>query len=208
MEYGFLKQLDEFFAEQYSDYVRITAIEGYCMPEMIVVSSDGNISRKDSKYLRICHQREWEKVLANFKSGLADTEYTFGFSFPPLTERVRDVFRKHTFAKLLPAVLKKYEETPESVGQKLALEPEIWQGIVKGKFYPEKNTVMAVALVSRMQTTDVNNLLAACGYSLRSDSVRDVVFEYLLMQKIFNAEMREKCLAEYRIDTIPIAEGA
>ncbi len=204
MEYSYVKELDEFFASQYSDYVKIAAIDGYKMPEMLTVGPDGNITRKDSEFMRIVHQENWREVLANFKAGLADTEFTFGFSFPSFSDRIRDPFRKLTFAKLFPTVLKKYDMTPEKVGKMLALDEVVWRGIVKGKYYPEKCTVMAIALVCRMQTFDVNNLLAVCGLELKRDSVRDIVFEYLLTQKIFNEEMRDNCLAEYKIDTIPI----
>lgn len=207
MEYSYIQELDEFFCSQYSDYVRIAAIEGYKMPEMLTVGADGNITRKDSKRMRLIYQENWKELLHTFKNNIADTEITFNFSYPHFGERTKDRFRKQTFCKLLPEVLKKYDETPESVGKKLAIEQRVWQGIVKGKFYPEKNTVMAIALVCRMQTIDVNNLLAVCGFTLRADNVRDIVFEYLLMQKIFNAEMRQRCLDEYRIDTIPIASG-
>lgn len=204
MEYSYLKALDEYFSAQYADYVRITAIEGYRMPEMLTVGADGNITRKDSSQMRLCYQPECETLLRRFKEGLADTDFTFDFRFPPRFERLRDRFRKHTFAKLLPTVLAKYGETAESVGKRLTLEPVIWQGIVKGKFYPEKNTVMAIALLVRMQSADVNNLFAVCGFSLKEDNVRDIVFGYLITQKIFNEEMLFSCLAEYKIDTIPI----
>ena len=204
MEYSYVRELDEFFASQYSDYVKIAAIEGYKMPEMLTVGPDGNITRKESKFMRIVYRENWQEIIANFKAGLEDTEFTFGFSFPSFSDRVKDPFRKLTFAKLLPSVLKKYDVTPESVGEMLSLDERVWRGIVKGKYYPEKCTVMAIALVCRMQIFDVNNLLAACGFELKQDSVRDIVFEYLLTQKIFNADMRDNCLAEYKIDTIPI----
>ena len=204
MEYSYLKELDEFFCSQYADYVRIAAIEGYKMPEMLTVGLDGNIVRKDSKFMRLVYRENWEELLSNFKATLADTDFTFNFSYPRFFERTKDRFRKLTFAKLLPEVLKRYDETPESVGEKLAIEPAVWKGIVKGKYYPEKNTVMAIALVCRMQTADVNRLLTVCGFSLRADNVRDIVFEYLLMQKIFNEDMRDNCLAEYKIASLPI----
>ena len=34
--------------------------------------------------------------------------------------------------------------------------------------------------------------------------MRDVVVRYLLEQKIFNEEMRDACLAEYRLTNLPI----
>lgn len=208
MEYGYLKALDEYFCVQFSDYVRIAAIEGYRMPEMLIVGADGNITRRDSEYMRLSHQPDWETLLARFKERLADTDFTFDFRFPTLSERLHDLFEKNTFAKALPEILKKYEETTESVGKRLTLEEKIWRGIERGKLYPEKNTVMAIALVCRMQTADVNKLFALCGFELRQDNVRDVVFEYLIMQKLFNEDMRDRCLREYRIDTLPIRRQA
>ncbi len=204
MEYSYLRELDEFFCAQFADYTRIAAIPGYRMPEMLTVGADGNITRKDSRQMRLAYQPDPRAVLENFKAGLEDTHFTFSFSYPRPFEAFKDRFRKYTFAKLLPAILKKYDETPESAGKKLDIEPVVWKGIVKGRLYPEKCTLMAIALVCRMQTPDVNALFSVCGFTLSGENVRDVVFEYLLMQKIFNEEMRDNCLAEYKIDSIPI----
>lgn len=205
MEYGYIKQLDEFFCAQFADYVRIAAIEGYQMPEMLTVGPDGNIVRRDSKFMRLCYQPEWETLLRRFKDSLADTEFTFDFRFPGLRDRICDRWEKDTFAKYLPKILSRYDFTPETAGKLLTVEEFVWNKIVKGKLYPEKNVVMALALVCRMGMADVNNLLAVCGFELKADNVRDVVFDYLVIQKVFNEEMRDRCLAEYKIDTLPIA---
>ena len=58
-----------------------------------------------------------------------------------------------------------------------------------------------------MQWQDVLNLLAVCGYEFRADEVRDVVVRYLIENSIFNARMRDECLAEYRITNLPIARA-
>ena len=55
-----------------------------------------------------------------------------------------------------------------------------------------------------MQTADMLHLLTLCGFSFEPTNVRDVVIEYLLVQKIFNPEMRDACLKEYRIENLPI----
>lgn len=204
MEPNFLTALDEHFCAHYSDYVRISALEGYEMPEVLTVAADGNIVRRDPSVMRLKYQRTREELLARFKEGLADTDFTFSFNFPPIRERIKDKFRKYTFAKILPDALKRCDETVDSAGEKLSIEKKIWQGIVKGRLYPEKNTVLALTLVCRMKRADVNNLLAVCGYTLSEDNVRDVVVEYLLGQGVFNPEMRDRCLAEYKITSLPI----
>ena len=72
------------------------------------------------------------------------------------------------------------------------------------KLYPEKNTVLALALVTAMKQADVNNLFNVMGYSFDKERVRDVVCEYLLTNGVFNEEMRDACLAEYKITNLPI----
>lgn len=204
METQYLTSLDEYFCEQYSDYVRLSALEGYEMPEVVSVGADGNIERKDSEVMRLCRQKNKENLLALLKEGLADTEFTFNFSFRPFRDRVRDPFRKFTFAKLLPEALAHAGETAEGAGEKLDISPKIWQKIVKGKLYPEKNTVLALALVTAMQQADVINLFNVMGYTFEKERVRDVVCEYLIKNGIFNAEMRDACLKEYKITNLPI----
>ena len=55
-----------------------------------------------------------------------------------------------------------------------------------------------------MQSQDCANLLSASGFTFDDTSVRDVVAHYLIEQKIFNEEMRDRCLAEYRVTNLPI----
>lgn len=204
MEQAFIKALDEYFCAHFSDYVRLSAIEGYIMPEVIYVAEDGNIARRDSAVMRLERQKDPALLLARFKEGLADTSFTFSFSFPTLRDRWNDLRDKNTFAKLLPGVLAHVSETTETAGQLLDIEPRFWEKIVKGKLYPEKNTVLALALVCRLQVADVRLLLSVCGFGFENDDVRDVVVRYLLEQQIFNPAMRDMCLAEYKIDCLPI----
>ena len=201
---NYLKELDERFCERCSDYVKLSAIEGYEMPETIYVATDGNIARRDSSVMRLCYQKKRDELLRKFKAGLADTSFTFNFFFLLLRDKIDDRRNKHTFARLLPAALKHCGETAESAGEKLEIEPRFWAKIVKGKLYPEKNTVLALALVCRMQSQDCANLLSASGFTFDDTSVRDVVAHYLIEQKIFNEEMRDRCLAEYRVTNLPI----
>lgn len=206
METGFLDELDEYFCANYSDYTRLSATEGYEMPEMLTVGANGSIVRKDESLMRLSNQRNKARILENFKRDFRDTYFTFSFCYPAFGERFKDHFRKYTFAKVLPGILAHSGETVQSAGERLAIEDKIWKAIVKGKVYPEKCTVLALALVCRLNTTDTNGLLAVCGYSMQSDNVRDVVVEYLLQQKIFNPMMRNRALKEYNLVNLPIRE--
>ena len=208
METSYLDELDEYFCANYSDYTRLSATEGYEMPEMLTVGANGTIERKDEALMRLINQPNRMQVLCNFKRDYRDTNFTFNFCYPAFGERFKDRFRKYTFAKVLPSILAHSGETAQSAGEKLALEPKIWNAIVKGNVYPEKCTVLALALVCRLSMTDVNGLLAVCGFTLQNDSVRDVVVEYLLQQKIFNRMMRNRALEEYNLVSLPIREDA
>ena len=204
MEESYLKALDEYFCARYSDYVKISAIDGYVMPEVIYVAADGNIARRGPAVMRLDHQKNYAELLQKFKDGLVDTEFTFSFTAIPFMERVRNLFRDYTFAKFLPVVLERCGETVESAGEKLDIDPRIWKKMAKGKLYPQKNTVLALALACRMQSDDVNDLLDVCEFTLDEDNVRDLVVRYLLERGIFNEEMRDRCLAEYKIRSLPI----
>ena len=204
MDTRYLQALDEYFCANYSDYVRLAALEGYERPELIYIGKDGNIARRDSSALRLSEQKNAQEILMRFKAELVDTDYTFNFFVASYFSRFRDLFRKYTFQKVLTSTLKKYDETWESAGEKLDIEPRFWHMIKKGKLYPEKCTVLALALVCHMRTADLQNLLNVCGFELKKESVRDVVVSYLIEQKVFNAEMRDGCLAEYHITTVPI----
>lgn len=205
---NYIRELDDYFCEQYSDYVKLSAIAGYEMPDTVYIARDGNLVRRDPSVMRLSRQKSKDELLAKFKEGLADTSFTFHFSFPTFRNKLEDKRRKYTFAKLLPEALKHVSETAESAGAKLDVEPFIWNKIVKGKLYPEKNTVLALALVCHMQVQDCAKLLGACGFKFDSTSVRDVVTYYLVEHKIFNRDMRDACLAEYKITNLPIKGGA
>lgn len=199
-----ISALDEYFCAHYSDYVRLASLEGYAMPDVLYVGADGNVQRRDSTCMRLTFQEKREELLARLKGEIADTEFTFSFRFLPFREKFTWRFEKYSFAKLLPAVLRRCHETVESVGAKLDIEPRFWKKIVKGTLIPEKNTVLALALVCAATQQDANNLLTVCGYSLDEKSVRDVVVRYLLEQRIYSPELRDACLAEYHVTNLPI----
>ncbi len=207
MDTRFLEGLDEYFCANYSDYVKLAALEGYEAPDVLYIEKDGNIARRDSSLLRLDHQPKKEELLATFKAGYIDTDCSFNFSVPSYFARFKDKFRKYTFAKVLKMVLAKYGEKAEGVGEQLSIEPRFWKMICKGALYPEKCTVLAVALVCRLRQTDFRSLLNVCGFELKKENVRDVVVSYLMEQKIFNPEMRDRCLAEYKITHLPLRRG-
>ena len=204
MNAEYIKALDEYFCSHYTNYIRLSAIEGYRMPDMIEILEDGNISRRDATYMRLCHQAECEVLLQRFKDSLTDAYFTFSFNFPGWRERWYELFHRHTFSKFLPQALRHCGETVQSAGSRLDVAPKYWNGMVKGKLEPQKTTIFALALTCRMQWEDVATLLLVSGFEFDSAEVLDVVVRYIIEQKIFNEQMRDACLSEYHIRNLPI----
>lgn len=198
-----LSALDEYFAAHYSDYVRLSALNGYVMPEMIEIA-DGGVRRKEDARMRLIYQPDRDGLLARFKAELADTEFTFSFRFLKFSEKLRQPFDKYAFHRVLPVALKNCRVSAEEAGRRLTVEPKYWNKIVKGALIPEKGTVFALALVCGMGARDAENLMNACGYAFDDKTVRDVVVRFLIEQKIFSYDLMRECLAEYRVTTLPI----
>ncbi len=201
---SYLAQLNEYFCENYCNYAKITAIDGYVKPEIITIDKDSNLVRRDEALMRLCDQEKKAELLTRFQNSLVDSEITFSFGCIPLLQRIKNFFSSDVFYKKLPEILKKYGETVQSVGEKLDIAPRIYQGIVRGEFSPEKNVVFAIALVCRMRAEDVEELLRLSGKYFDYTVVRDVVVGYLIKAQIFNEDMISRALALYSINTLPL----
>ena len=93
----------------------------------------------------------------------------------------------------------KYALTSEEILEKLTISEEIWTNILKNKFLPSKNLILSLALVGHFSYEDTVALLSFCDYEFDYAVVKDVVVSYLLKEKVFNEEMRERALAEYKV---------
>ncbi len=202
-----LSSLDEYFMDRYADFVRLSALEGYEMPETVTPGADGTLRRRDSSALYLSRQRKGEELLARLKAELVDTELTFSFRFLTGKEKFTRFFEKYTFARVFPRVLRRVNLTAEEVGERIAVEPRFWKRIVKGTLIPEKGTVLAILLVCGLNAREAENLFNACGYEFDDANVRDVVVRFLLEQKVFSPELRDLCLREYSVTSLPIAKG-
>ncbi len=196
--------LDEYFMANYSDYVRLAALKGYEMPEMSVTGRDGGVTKKDPSAMRLAFQKNREELLSLLKEEQADCDYTFNFRFLTFSEKIRRPFKKFTFARVFRGILAGCRLTAEEAGERLKVGPRFWKKIVKGTLLPEKNTVLALALVCGFTAEDTEKLFGACGYGFDGKSVRDVVVRFLLERKVFSRELVFECLGEYKITCLPI----
>ena len=203
MKFDFINDLDAYFCEVYANYDRLCVLPGYRMPKMQDTRTD-EYGRKYSytlpaKTMNLAGQEKKDELLALLKEKMTDK--TFSFSFRPVSfwGRIADCFAKNTFKKLFKATIARYNATPEAFLEGLDVDKEIWNKIVKGKFYPSKNMIFSIALVGHFTYQETKDLLAVCGYEFCFDEVKDVVVSYLLFKSIFNPTMVQAAFQEYKL---------
>ncbi len=202
MQTDFLLDLDDYFCKKYANYTKICATEGYVAPN-IVRADPAEHGLNDERY-KLCYQADPFKLLNSFKENLYDAYFSFSFTPAPLMERIKDIRRKHTFKKILPAIFEKYALDINGYHEIIDISRDVWKNIVLGKYYPEKNTIYAIALTGGISRSDTADMLAVCGYEFDYSDVRDTVVSYLIDYKIYNGELIKAALNEYKIHALPL----
>ncbi len=204
--YDFIADLDEYFCEKYANYDKLCVLDGYRMPKMQTseVRADGRTYAYTlpANTMRLALQENKAELLIALKKQMFDK--TVSFSFRPLHffARCKNKFSKFGFPKYFRAVLNKYNADEKQVGEELAIMPEIWKGICKGNFLPTKNLILSMSMAMHFSLDDTKNLLAVCGYELDYSIVKDVVISYLLTNKVYNADMIDTALREYKVENL------
>ena len=204
--FDFIADLDEFFCEKYANYDKLCILPGYRMPKMQTSKID-EFGRTyaytlPANTMRLATQEKKAELLQELKTRMADK--TFSFSFRPIGvfSRVRNVFSKYAPHKFLKAILDKNAVTADDAWGELAIDKEIWDGIVKGKYAPTKNLLLSLALTSHIGIEDINALFVVGDYEWDFAVEKDVVVYYLLQQKVFNKDMIERALTEYKVTNL------
>lgn len=204
--FDFIADLDEFFCEKYANYDKLCILPGYRMPKMQTSKID-EFGRTyaytlPANTMRLATQEKKVELLQELKSRMADK--TFSFSFRPIGffSRIRHVFSKYAPHKFLKAILDKNAVTADDAWNELAIDKEIWDGIVKGKYAPTKNLLLSLALTSHIGIEDINALFVVGDYEWDFAVEKDVVVYYLLEQKVFNKDMIERALTEYKVTNL------
>ena len=208
MDFEFIKDLDEYFCENYANYDKICILPGYRMPKMQATERMAN--GRDRAYtlpastMRLATQEKRAELLATLKEKMADK--SFSFSFIPLGVRgIFNRFSKNSFSTILLSMLKKYAVTQEDAKKELTIDEKTWNRICTGAYIPTKNLLISLALTARFSYEDTQYLFAFCGWEFDYTLERDVVFSYLLKQKVFNQEMIKSAFAEYKIGNLFIS---
>ena len=96
-------------------------------------------------------------------------------------------------------MLAKYGISEAEALSNLDITEEIWKNICKGKFLPTKNLILSLALTAEFSLEDTEELLAYAYEEFDYTIVKDVVISYLLNNRVFNGEMVNAALREYKV---------
>ena len=146
----FIKNLDEYFSEKYADYDKLCALQGYKMP--VMQATKKNEFGKEVGYtlpkteLRLALQENKAELLAQLKDKLVDKTFSFSFIPHKWHERIKNMFTPYTFAKSFQSILHKRNLSTQDAKQGLAIDDEVYAGILKGKFMPTKNLIFSIGL--------------------------------------------------------------
>ena len=204
--FDFIADLDAFFCEKYANYDKLCVLPGYKQPMMQAtrVNEDGSTYSYTlpMNTMRLANQEKKKELLKELKTRLVDN--TFSFSFFPygFFRRIKLAFSDDSFHKNFLAVLAKNNLTMDEVGEELNVSKEIWTKICSGKFAPTKNMIFSIALVAHLSFEDTDALMATIGYEWDDSIAKDVVVKYLLQQRVYNREMIDRALQEYRVENL------
>ena len=208
MQFDFIEDLDGYFCEKYANYDKICVLPGYRMPKMQETTVDA-FGRKSSytlpaETMRLAKQEKCAEMLVELKARLTDKNFSFSFRPLSLFQRISNIFSKYAFCKILKKVCCHHNADPTALVEGLEIDPAIWKRILSGEFYPSKPLVLAMGLSARFTYEETKALLQVCGYNFNFENVVDTVVSYLLLKEIYNKEMVEAALKEYKVLPLPI----
>lgn len=195
----FINDLDDYFCKNYLNQTRLAAIAGFVQP---VLGEEADPF--DAEPYKLCHQKRAKELLATFKEGLIDRDFSFSFAEVPFLTYLKDKRRASAFCNMLPSAFRKYSLDTDNFFRDLSVSEEVWKKIVKGRYYPSKNLILAIALVGGISEKDTRVLLSSCEYEMDFESVRDTVVSYLLTYGVYNESLVREALDEYKITCLPL----
>ncbi len=196
-----IADLDAFFCEYYEGYDKICVLKGYKMPLMQRSEMQNGKMRAytlPANTMRLSLQENAEDLLRQLKEKITDKTISFSFNTVKLFKRLRKREQYKIAHQTFIALLKLYKMDVDTVDG-LQIEKEVWNNIRKGKFLPSKNLIFSLAILGNFTTDDTQKMLNAYGYDFDYSIEKDVVIAYLLTRKVFNADMMQAVLDEYKI---------
>jgi hypothetical protein len=206
MSYEFIGDLDKYFCEKYANYDKLCVLPGYKMPVMQATKIDEfgrtRAYTLPAETMRLALQDKKKELLVALKNKMTDT--TFSFSFQPigLFASLKSNYSKYGFSKNFRKMLEKYGLDEKEVLSHLNISEEIWTKVYKGRFLPTKNLIFSLALTAQLTLEDTEELLAYIFEQFDYTLVKDTVISYLLRNKVYNLDMINAALQEYKVENL------
>ena len=199
--YDFIADLDAFFCEYYACYDKICVLKGYKMPLMQRSEMQNGKMRAytlPANTMRLSQQENKEALLQQLKENMSDKTISFTFNTVGFFKKWKKASLYKSAHQTFIALLKLYKLDKAHLDE-VEIDDEVWLQIRKGKFLPSKNLIFTLALTAHFTIEDTQTLLNVYGYDFEYAYEKDVVIAYLVTKKVFNADMVQAALAEYKI---------
>ncbi len=198
----FIADLDDYFCKTYAGYDKICMLDGYQMPKRQTSEMRNGKTYAytlSQELLKLDRQENKGAMLAQLKEKLTDKSFSFTFYTVSGWQKIK--YRKfYKEAKqTLGLMLERYQLPDEEVQKTIEIDPFVWKNIVKGKFMPSKNLLLSLFLSAHFSIEDAETMLSAFDCEFDYAQAKDVVVRYLLEQKIYNEQLRQAALAEYKV---------
>ena len=201
-----IADLDEYFCENYANYDKLCVQQGYRMPEMHTTKTD-EYGRTfaytlPANTMRLSQQENKAEILTQIKAQIIDKSFSFSFHPYGFFKRIVKAFSRSALHRMLKVILAAHKTTEEDALARVNVDEEIWTRICKGEFLPSKNLVLSLALTCHFTFSETNALLFACDEEFDFTQERDVAISYLLVKKIYNADMWQAVFSEYKVENL------
>ncbi len=198
----FIADLDDYFCKTYASYDKICTLQGYQMPKRQtseVRNGKTYAYTLSQELLKLDRQENKAEMLAQLKEKLSDKTFSFTFYTVSVWQKIK--YRKFykEARQTLALMLERYQVTETEVQNLLNVDSEIWKKIVKGRFIPSKNLLLSLFMAAHFNVDDAETLLNAFDCAFDYALAKDVVVRYLLEQKVYNEQLRDAALAEYKV---------
>ncbi len=201
-----IRDLNEYFSKQYTNFDRISSMPSYeSVTISMVLRNRNRIEEGDyasNEMRKIVYQPQAEKVLAELKERYVDDNFSFSVRVAPWRKRVAALFGKSFTGHAVKTVVRKYGEDPASLAGRLGVDEKLWKNVLKGYYIPEKVLLYKLFLLLGMRREDCDTLMKICGVSFSFEDARDVVVRYLIDYRVFNTEMIGRAFDEFHIRRI------
>ena len=208
--FPFLSDLDEFFCETFANYDKLCGLDGYKPPVMQATKTD-EFGRTVSYTLpmnemALSKQEKKETLLVALKEKICDVEFSFPVCHLGFFAQIGQAFSKKSFRRAWRKFCEGKRLKQEDVLAQINVSKSTYLEIIKGRALPCKSLVYSFALAFGASVEETLQLLSACDYGFDFTKEREVVVYYLLHQRVYNREMMNAALKEYKVRNLYLRE--